>query len=179
MSNINLSTEEKKEFNTEIFKSAQFILTSVLMVLVLIYGVFYVWVRVIDNSILQVGIDYDAQKRNLVGAGNVNAEVFDLQKRMTLSKALIVKKSSADIILTSLGSNIIEGVSLNSVKYTAVDNKIIIDGNANSLFDLAKQISSLKKVTYFDGIIGDIKTSLGKNSGVDFSFAFEVNNLSI
>lgn len=177
MSNINLTVNNNEEINGGILKSAQFALIGILALLIIAYGVLFFLLKLTNSKIEQLDMDYMMQKKALVGTGNNNGEVYDLQKRIVLSKNLIENKDVRGDLIAGLEKSMIDGVLLSSLEYTMDDSSVIIEGNANNLYDLAKQVLNFKNSDIFGGVIGDIETSTGKNSGIDFSLTLKINNL--
>jgi hypothetical protein len=178
MSNINLSVENKKEFNGDFLKSTQSIIIGILVTLIVVYGGLIFLVNMTDKNIAMIGSEYEAEKQKLIGAGNANGEVIDLQKRIFFAKSLVEKKSVPENILTGLEKSMIDGVSLSLLDYLAGGNSISIEGNANNLYDLAKQLLSFKNSSIFSGIEGDVSTKTSENTGIDFTLSLKINNLS-
>ena len=159
------------------FKSAQFILIAILGLVIIGYGTLFFMVRSIDINTKQIDENYTKEKEALVGTGNANGEVFDLQKRIALSKKLIENKNTEAIITSEFEKDMVDGVVLHSLDYEMNDKSVALTGNADNLYILAKQIAVLNNSEVFGGIVDGIKTTTGKDSGIDFSLKLKINNL--
>lgn len=178
MSNINLAINEEKKISGKIFKSAQLLLIVILVLVIIAYGTLLFLVKTVNKNIEKADADYSAEKEVLIGAGNTNGEVLDLQKRIKLSKKLIENKNVEAVVLGELEKSMVDGVSLNSLEYKMDDNSVVIAGNADNLYSLAKQVATLNDSKAFSGIVNGVETNSGVDSGIDFSLKLKINNLN-
>lgn len=111
------------------------------------WGFLYYDINNLNKKISTIKEDYDEQVRILKGESARN--VFDFQARMNESERLLSDNPNSLDIMKELENTIIPEAYLSSISYDSAKKEVALVYFAKSFDQVARQISALKKSTYF------------------------------
>lgn len=169
MNNVNLKTDAGSDNEKIEWGKALPLAIVILVIIGLVYATILFYTKRVEGEIKTTQDVYD-QKLNDLKKGNAK-NVFDFQNRLSESKKMLAGNSNLNDNLIEIEKRMVSGVYLNSYQFDAEKKDLSLECIASNYYDVAKQIFSFKKSTYFSNVSSG-ETSL---SGQDGKISFKVN----
>lgn len=126
----------------------------------------------LDKKIAATKSDYEAQVAILKGESARN--VFDFQSRMDESDKLLSGNIDSKAILQEVEKTIIPEIYLSSLKFDTAKKEIALVCVAKNFEQVARQIASFKKTSYFLGVAAG-ESEITEKGEIEFPVSLSVS----
>lgn len=153
MVNINLTAGPPHEEIEEKTNSQKELLALLVIVLILFlaYGGLYYYNDNLKKESLKASEERETKINTFLDSAETK-NFFDFQNRLNIANELFVKKDKTQEILGELEKIIIPGIYINSYDYDSEKKTLKLELVCDGYNNVAKQVLSLKKSSYFSEI---------------------------
>lgn len=152
MANINLSTDQLKQYDQKSFSAQTGLIigVSILLIVVVLCAGLTLWRNNLNKKIAAAEDSYNIKRTALMSGRNL--DVIDFQNRIMLAKDLVKQRNAAVDTLQNIEKNLVAGVYLTSYKVDKETKMIELECVADNFDSIAKQILGFKSSEYFPDV---------------------------